>query len=120
MEKISSISFENPLYFCLPVDHWHFSSYLIVNLFLNVQPFPYSSLFICQIPLASFSLVCPQSCCFSNIVCKEPLKDPGEKIGGLVDVFEPAGNPKNSQKEEQGVGMIDKTDKQGMEDSGNK
>ena len=37
-----------------------------------------------------------------------------------MEVFEPARNPNSSQKEEQGMGVTDKTDKQVMEDSGNK
>jgi hypothetical protein len=48
------------------------------------------------------------------------VKELGDRIGGLVDLFEPAGNTKSSQKAEQGVGMIDEMDKQVMEDSGNK
>jgi hypothetical protein len=51
---------------------------------------------------------------------KKPLKELGERIEGLVKVFEPARNPNRSQKEEQGMGVTDKTDKQAMEDSGNK
>ena len=60
----------------------------------------------------------------SNMVCSQPSKKPvkelGERIGGLVKVFVPARNPKSSQKEEQGVVMIHNIDKQVMVDSGNK
>ena len=66
-----------------------------------------------EVAMTKYNMVCSQP-------SKKPIKDLGEIIGGLVEVFEPARKPKSSQKEEQVAGMIDKVGKQVMEDSGNK